>query len=107
MRLVGLAITGPSPFTGRAEHVERPLRESFTDLGRFRVPMQHGITHLVDRARADRVVGGVPHDVQPRLVEERGGPAIDRLIERGEHLGALERALCTPPRPAARRRGST
>ena len=77
-----------------AQRVQCSIGEPLGDLRGLCKAVQHGVAHLVDRARADRVVGAVADDLEPRLVEQRRGPVVSGQEQRRQGLGqALERSL--------------
>ena len=70
------------------------VRQALADLARLRVAMHHGATHLVDRARAHRVVGRVADELQPRRLQQRLRPGGGRQEERAQGLGqSFDRSL--------------
>ena len=85
---------------GAGEGGERAVGDTLGDLPGLGVAVQHGVAHVVDRARADRVVGGVADHLAPGEVEERARPGVGVGEERGEGLGpALEGAFGRGGRP--------
>jgi hypothetical protein len=81
----------------RQRQPEPPQRAGGEGVGRrprLGVAVAHGVDHLVGRAGADRVVGGVAHDGEPGLLEEGTGPVVGGHEQRAERLGpALEGPL--------------
>ena len=79
---------GPSWSTPTGPGVDGPVGEAGADLGGLGVAVQDGVAHLVDRAGADRVVGGVADDLPPGLVAAAPRPALGGQEQRRQRLGA-------------------
>ena len=96
-RWPGLSTYVPGIGERAGEGLGGPLGQSAGDGARLGVAMQDGIDHVVDRAGADRIVGGVAHHLLPGQAEQRVRPLRGRLEERGQRLGPpLEFALGQP-----------
>ena len=70
----------------RAQLGQRPLTQSIGDPVGADEALAHRGRHLVDRAARDRVVGRVARQLEPRLVQQRTGPARRRKEQRAERL---------------------
>ena len=106
VRAEGLTTTwpGPRPSSGPAFSRARSARPS-ADPARLGEALQHRVDDRVDRARADRVVGGVADHVEPGQLEEPARPCV-RLAEQGA-VGLGPALEATARRRAAARFTST
>ena len=101
VRADGLTTTGAGrrPAVGRSDPAARSARPSAIWRG-LGVAVEDGVDHLVGRAGADRVVGGVADDLEPGHVEQAAGPARRRAGTGRTAARPAARARARP-RPAA------
>ena len=78
---------------GRARRFDRPGAQALGDGGRLGEAVEHGEGDVIDRAGADRVVGGVPDHRAPGQGELGAGPLVGRQPERAERFGLALEAL--------------
>ncbi len=69
---VGLTTTGPGSAMDGPDGVDGPLGQPVADLAGLGVAVEDGVDHLVDRAGADGVVGGVADHPLPGHVQKGG-----------------------------------
>jgi len=63
--------------------------ETVSYLTGFGVALEHGIGHVVDGARAHRVVGSIPDHLRPSQLEQARGPLLGRQEESAQGLRPL------------------
>ncbi len=69
--------------------------QSLADVPGLGIPVQHRVHHVVDRARADRVVGRVADHLRPGHPQEGLRPGVGRQEQGGKRFGhPLESPFC-------------